>query len=1220
MALELRRCVSRAVMVGLVLGAAGLGCLRTGLDGAAPQGALSPLHQRMIAQLRANAGAGSNPALCFAPGTDNEVIAAFNGAMAEGQPVGFNAGGRWGATAYSPAGGAGSPTVITYSFVPDGTSLPSLSASDPAGTSNLFARMRQIYGTDAAWQAHFHSVFTRWGQLCGITYIHEANDDGIAVGQGSVGVINVRGDVRIGGNSIDGNGNVLAFNHFPANGGDMVLDTNDTFFNTTTNNSRRLRNVVAHEHGHGMGQQHVCPINQTKLMEPFVSTGYDGPRHDDVRLAQAYYGDIHERNNSAEDATDLGALASGATITVGTPPAPAIPDTSTVSLSAWGDQDWYKFAVDSPRMVTVTLTPVGASYDSSEQACGGSGSCCSGNVIDSSVLQNLNVQLIGPDGAAVLGTAAGAPAGGVETLTLPLNTPGVYYARVYPPTLTTDIEDTQMYLLTVGAGTEAVTVTAPSGTPSLVSAGSGVSFPVTVTTTSGTVASAELLYRASASGAWASAPLSFVSGSAWTATLPAFACGQTPQFYVRAVSSTGLAGSSPATAPTAFYSAGVGALTGGLTDDFETDQGWAVSNGAGLSGGAWVRNDPNGTNAQPENDVSAAGTRCWFTGQGAVGGGVNAADVDGGATTLTSPAVDLSGFADGRLTYWRWYSATDAADSFVAQISGDNGQTWATLETLTTHSTGWVQREFTLSQLPIVLSSQGGGVRVRFTAADGGADSTVEAAVDEVRLAGLACAFTPAACAGAWELVAASGPSARTDAAMAFDTVRGRLVMVGGSTAGGVSGETWEFSPVSGAWTLASTGGPSARTGAAMTFDSGRGVCVLYGGIDAGGNASDQTWEWNGSTWNHRASVRPFARYDHAMTFDSVRGQVLMFGGRISPAGYQRESWDWDGATWTNRLTPQPPASPAARIRPGFVYDPVNARAVLIGGLTASGTATDTWLWNNTTHAWTGVTPAGAQPTARHSHAVVWDAARQRVLLFGGDDGTSAMPHRVNDTWEWNGTAWSQRLGGGGGGPTPRSGAAIAHDPSNGTTYLFGGVVGGAGSTTMSGELWRLVSPVAPSVTAQPQAARACNGPAVVTVGAAGTPVGYQWQIADGQGGWVNLADGEFPVGSPRYTVSGATAGTLSLSPSFPVGSDVVRAVVSNTCGTAVSGEAGVTVVSSDFNGDGDFGTDGDIEAFFACLGGSCCPTCGGSDFNGDGDIGTDQDIEYFFRVLGGGC
>ena len=67
--------------------------------------------------------------------------------------------------------------------------------------------------------------------------------------------------------------------------------------------------------------------------------------------------------------------------------------------------------------------------------------------------------------------------------------------------------------------------------------------------------------------------------------------------------------------------------------------------------------------------------------------------------------------------------------------------------------------------------------------------------------------------------------------------------------------------------------------------------------------------------------------------------------------------------------------------------------------------------------------------------------------------------------------------------------------------------------------------------------------------------------------------------------------------------------VLASDCGTA------------DFDGDGDTGTDADIEAFFACLAGSCCATCysGAADFDGDGDTGTDADIESFFRVLAGG-
>jgi hypothetical protein len=56
----------------------------------------------------------------------------------------------------------------------------------------------------------------------------------------------------------------------------------------------------------------------------------------------------------------------------------------------------------------------------------------------------------------------------------------------------------------------------------------------------------------------------------------------------------------------------------------------------------------------------------------------------------------------------------------------------------------------------------------------------------------------------------------------------------------------------------------------------------------------------------------------------------------------------------------------------------------------------------------------------------------------------------------------------------------------------------------------------------------------------------------------------------------------------------------------------------ADFDGDGDGATDADIEAFFACLAGTCCATCASADFDGDGDVGTSADIEAFFDVLGG--
>ncbi len=95
-------------------------------------------------------------------------------------------------------------------------------------------------------------------------------------------------------------------------------------------------------------------------------------------------------------------------------------------------------------------------------------------------------------------------------------------------------------------------------------------------------------------------------------------------------------------------------------------------------------------------------------------------------------------------------------------------------------------------------------------------------------------------------------------------------------------------------------------------------------------------------------------------------------------------------------------------------------------------------------------------------------------------------------------------------------------------------------------------------------------------------------------------------------TLRGAATAQGCVTADPEVGQALIRIPLPPTgpvCGTA------------DFDGDGDTGTDADIESFFACLAGNCCATCfsGGADFDGDGDTGTDADIESFFRVLAGG-
>jgi hypothetical protein len=114
--------------------------------------------------------------------------------------------------------------------------------------------------------------------------------------------------------------------------------------------------------------------------------------------------------------------------------------------------------------------------------------------------------------------------------------------------------------------------------------------------------------------------------------------------------------------------------------------------------------------------------------------------------------------------------------------------------------------------------------------------------------------------------------------------------------------------------------------------------------------------------------------------------------------------------------------------------------------------------------------------------------------------------------------------------------------------------------------------------------------PTVTLIGAR-TQTGWNARQLDTTLAWSDLVDGGKP----------STAADLAQDLPF-----VIR------------GFAGTQPCSPDFDGDGDVGTDADIQAFFACLAGNCCPTCGSADFNGDGDVGTDADIEAFFRVLAG--
>jgi len=128
-----------------------------------------------------------------------------------------------------------------------------------------------------------------------------------------------------------------------------------------------------------------------------------------------------------------------------------------------------------------------------------------------------------------------------------------------------------------------------------------------------------------------------------------------------------------------------------------------------------------------------------------VGGTNGSADVDGGATTLTSPTFSAIGEAV-RLSYWRWYSndrgGSPNTDSMPIDISNDNGVTWVSLELVTENANAWVFKSFLVSSFVAPTAT----MRVRFVARDLGNGSTVEAGVDDFQVSALNCTppFVPA--------------------------------------------------------------------------------------------------------------------------------------------------------------------------------------------------------------------------------------------------------------------------------------------------------------------------------------------------------------------------------------------------------------------------------------------------------------------------------------------
>jgi hypothetical protein len=290
----------------------------------------------------------------------------------------------------------------------------------------------------------------------------------------------------------------------------------------------------------------------------------------------------------------------------------------------------------------------------------------------------------------------------------------------------------------------------------------------------------------------------------------------------------------------------------------------------------------------------------------------------------------------------------------------------------------------------------------------------------------------------------------------AYDTARRVIVWFNGhETLESATGEEW---------VVRASAGPPRRSTPAMAYDEARGVCVLFGGAGSFGSQLlnfDDTWEWDGNVWRLVTNSGPAGRVGHGMVYDGTNRRVVMFGGQTWHGVGEtvwNDTWGWDGARWT-LLAPGGEGTPSARWVVGLSYDSQRGRTVLFGGMNARGVQLgDTWEFDGT--AWSE-REAAASPPGRLGGPMVFDPTRNVTVLYGGSVFTSPL----RDTWDWDGTAWTLRASDSPAGA--RMGHGMVFHAVLGEVVAMGGVDEGAEfpawpSWRWNGTTWRPVGDAMP--------------------------------------------------------------------------------------------------------------------------------------------------------------
>ena len=355
-------------------------------------------------------------------------------------------------------------------------------------------------------------------------------------------------------------------------------------------------------------------------------------------------------------------------------------------------------------------------------------------------------------------------------------------------------------------------------------------------------------------------------------------------------------------------------------------------------------------------------------------------------------------------------------------------------------------------------------------------------------------------------LPAGSLPSPRLGHAAVYDPVRQRMIVIGGVDGGAYNNEVWELTlsgaPV---WNQLPVQGniPNPRGYHSAIYDPDGDRVLVFGGIDAVTGVTRDTWELSLAgtpTWNLlvTSGPQPLARLQHGAIHDPIGDRMVIFGGENG------DSFDdvWQltlgtTPTWSIHF----PIGSAYPPRHAFsmIYDPVGHRALVFGGtvqedvefrfnevlalslgvpltwtrpvnetrpfpreehsavidvprhrmVAFGGTVSSGTLFNDAwaldlleEQGWTLLAPSGTPPAGRYDHAAIFEPLGQRMIVFGGWNGSGAYFAGVSQLSLSGNPAWST-IAAAGVPPAPRSGHTAVYDAAQNRMIVFGGTSGG---------------------------------------------------------------------------------------------------------------------------------------------------------------------------------